>query len=164
MSLADSTLAPNGVPRIVKHKWSQDECRRWFDSLPTRPARANEPEDIYQRIHAGNTEYRVSGGDQSYWADGIERRTALNAKMVVKAEISPFIEGSGIGDYIRRKIERKLRDEFYRAGQVLHDAGNPLTSLRIITNDVRAVNYFERLMREYNVPGEAVVAAATDLG
>lgn len=94
---------------------------------------------------------------KNYMADGISETTVLEAKFVGNPDRSPFIEDSRFPDFLRRRTDAKIRGEFYRASQVLRDNDNPLTSFRVITNDPKAAPYFEKLMREYNIPGEVVV-------
>ena len=150
-------VAPNGVQKIVKREWTQEEYKNWFDNLPIKETPINGPEDIYEVIHTGPLNYKVSGGGADYWADGISSSIVLDAKFVINAERSLFIRDSKFPDFLRARAEGRLRDEFERIGKVLHDNGNPLTSLRVITSDARAVPFFEQLMREYDIPGEVVV-------
>jgi hypothetical protein len=163
---SEGSIAPNGVPRIVKREWSPDEYKAWFDSLPNQPAKTNTSADIYQIIHAGDTVYTISGGGVEFDADGIRDRTVLEVKFIGDPERSPYVEGSKFPDFIRYRDggpDAKTRGEFERMGKILRDNNNPLTSVRLITSDPRAVPYFERLMREYNVPGEIIVDTRTDI-
>ena len=159
----EGDVAANGVKKIVKREWSPEEYTAWLDSLKHKPTPTNAPEDIYEIIHTGDTNYLLQGNGAEYWADGIENRTVLDAKMVVTPGRSVFLEDSKAPDFIKQKVEAKLRNEFERASKILRDGNNPLTSMRIITNDPKAVPYFEKLMREFQIPGEVVVRTATDI-
>jgi RHS repeat-associated protein len=128
-------------------------------SLDTRPAVGSGNSQTYQTAHTGATEYRAVGGGEKVWADGFDRNAGqlLDAKFVEKPGRSPFIPGSDIPDFIRSKIAAKTADEFRRYAAVINDPSNPLTGLRVITNNSGAVPYFQGLMRQHGIPGSVVV-------
>ncbi len=74
-----------------------------------------------------------------------------------KPERSPFIPDSNIPPFIRDKIVGEVEDEFRRYAAVLHDSNTPAKGLEVIINDPRAVPFFERLLKKYNIPGSVVV-------
>src|SRR5262249_46076545 len=96
---------------------------------------------------------------EKVWADGIraEDQTLLDAKFIDKPGRSPFIEGSDCPDFIRDKILPQIDDEFRRYAAVISDSNTPVKALEVITNDARAVPYFEGLLEKYGIPGNVVV-------
>lgn len=84
-------------------------------------------------------------------------RSILDAKYVGNPGRSPFVPGGNVPDFIQEKIDAKMADEFARYAAVINDPGNPLTGLRVITNDQGAVPYFEDLMQQHGIPGSVVV-------
>lgn len=160
----ESDISPNGVAKISKREWTLAEYQTWFENLPTIRTPANTPADIYEHIHTGPLNYTVSGGGTKFNADGIAGQTVLEAKFVIDPERSLFIKDSKLPPFLRREMEAKgIRSEFERLNKILHDDNNPLTSVRIIANDQRAMPYLEELMREYGVPGEVVIESATEM-
>ncbi|WP_326652288.1 restriction endonuclease fold toxin-2 domain-containing protein [Streptomyces sp. NBC_01750] len=128
--------------------------------LKTRPANYGNPRQrAYQRRHAGDTEYQAEGGGEKVWADGFDSNTGelIDAKFVDKPDRSPFIKDSKAPDFIREKVDAEINDEFRRYAAVLKDKGTPVNKLRIVTNDPRAVQYFQDKLRQYGIPGQVVV-------
>ena len=62
-----------------------------------------------------------------------------------------------IPDPIRENMLDEVRNEFERISKILRDEGNPLESLKVITNNQDAKPFFEALMRQYRIPGQVVV-------
>ncbi|NUL04853.1 hypothetical protein HRW07_16790 [Streptomyces lunaelactis] len=128
--------------------------------LKTRPANYGNPRQrAYQRRHAGDTEYQAEGGGEKVWADGFDSDTGelIDAKFVDKPDKSPFIKDSKAPDFIREKVDAEINDEFRRYAAVLKDKGTPVNKMRIVTNDPRAVEYFQDKLRQYGIPGQVVV-------
>jgi predicted alpha/beta hydrolase len=143
---------------IVKRPWGDEEYARWFESLETRSTPRNTPQDLYEIRHTGDYNYRIEGGGEKFWADGIEEKTVvLEAKRILTPERSPFIQISRIDVRFREIIIAKVKDEFRRLGVIMRDEGNPLTSVRVIVSDAQAKPFFESLLRDLHVPGEVVV-------
>ncbi len=146
------------MDKIVKRQWTDDEYADWLASLETRNTPRNTPQDLYEIRHAGDKNYRLTGGGEKFWADGLEAKTVvLEAKKIVTPARSPFIPTSQLETELREMINAKVRDEFRRLALILRDAGNPLTSVRIIVSDAQARSFFESLLRNYQLPGEVVV-------
>lgn len=160
--MAKQDVAPNGVQKINKREWSETEYKQWFDNLPKSPAKTASDANIYQLIQVGDTEFTISGNGEKFDADGLADKTVLEAKFVGNPARSPYIEDSKLPPFLRKQIGGKTRDEFARLSRVLRD-NNPLTAVRVITSDEKAVPYFEKLMREYHVPGEVVVKKEKDI-
>jgi hypothetical protein len=156
-------IAPNGVKNITKREWTEGEYKQWFDNLPKESARTNTDADIYQIIHAGEKERVVSGSGVKFKADGIADKNILEAKFVGNSARSPYIENSKFPAFLREVTDKKTRSEFERMSKILQDGKNPLTKVRVITNDEKAVPYFQKLMREYNVPGEVILRKEKDI-
>ncbi len=142
---------------IVKRAWTHEEYEQWFAGLETKRTPTSTPQNLYEIEHAGELNYFIRGGGAEFWTDGISESTVLEAKLIVNASRSPYLEGSQAPDFVRRKALEDVRGELRRVSMILRDAGNPLTSMRVITNDMRAVPLFAWLLREYNIPGEVVV-------
>lgn len=151
-------MEKKSVGIIVKRTWGDEEYARWFESLETRSAPRNTPHDLYEIKHTGDNNYRIEGGGEKFWADGIEGKTVvLEAKRIVNPERSPFIPISRIDVRLREIIIVKVKDEFRRLGVIMRDEGNPLTSVRVIISDAQAKPFFESLLRDLQIPGEVVV-------
>lgn len=150
-------LAPNGVKGIIKREWTEAEYKQWFDSLPKKKTPANSEANLYEIEKTGAYNYKVSGGGVDFDVDGIKDKNVLEAKFVGNPSRSPYIEDSALPNFLRQSIDAKTRGEFERVSKILQAGDNPLTSFRVITNDQRSVSYFEKLLREYNVPGQVVV-------
>jgi RHS repeat-associated protein len=126
--------------------------------LPSRPAVGGGPSHAYQVQHAGPTEYQISGGGHSVWADSVaDDAFAIEAKFVGNAASSPYVPGSNIPPFIRSKILAGQEDEFARYGAAIADPTNPLVGLRVVTNSQDAGGYFGGLMNRLGVPGEVLV-------
>jgi hypothetical protein len=72
-------------------------------------------------------------------------------------ERSPFIPGSKCGETARTRILDALMNEFARYAAVIKDPDTPVMGLEVIVSDVRAVPFFEALLRKFDIPGEVVV-------
>jgi hypothetical protein len=107
--------------------------------------------------NAGPTEYRVTGGGEIIWADGIDGSTLVDAKFV-GSDQSPYVPGSGVPGFIQDKIDAQQESEMRRYSAVINDSDSGFTDLRIVTNLEGAVSYFEGMMNTFGVPGEVVVA------
>jgi hypothetical protein len=142
---------------VVKRQWTAEEYAAWFASLVVRRTPAATRRGRFEVKHAGGVNYLLLGGGRQFWADGIEAQTVLEAKLIVKPEQSPFIFGSRCPDFVRESAEGQVRDEFERIKEILLDDRNPLTSVRIITNEERAIPFFTGLLEEYNLRGAVVV-------
>lgn len=133
----------------------------WLNQLERRSVNATKPafRAEYQISQCGNTELRVVGNGERIWADGINRSEKLiqDAKYVEDANKSPFVRDSNVPDFIREKINADIEDEFYRYSQVIKDKNTPVKGLEVITNERRAVPYFEELMKKYNIPGKVII-------
>ncbi|MFI6104509.1 restriction endonuclease fold toxin-2 domain-containing protein [Streptomyces sp. NPDC051310] len=128
--------------------------------LKTRGANYGNPNQrAYQRRHAGDTEYQVEGGGEKVWADGFDSNTGdlIDAKFVDNPDRSPFIKDSKAPDFIRQKVDDEIDDEFRRYAAVIKDKNTPVSTLRIVTNDPRAVQYFQEKLRKYGIPGQVDV-------
>ena len=135
------------------------ESQQYFDELPRKETPNRTAADAYEREHTGNYNYTLSGSGENIVADGyrVNDAGALEAKHVGNPARSPFIEDSSIHEPVRETIRAEQDDEFRRYGQVVDDPSNPVRHVEVITNDPRAVPYFERLMAKYDVPGQVII-------
>lgn len=67
---------------------------------------------------------------------------------------SPFIN---LENRIQEGIRNQVRDEFARYAAAIRDPASPAIALEVITNESRAVPFFESLLRELGIPGNVVV-------
>ena len=141
------------------------DCSEFVRNLDVRqPASgANPAARQYQIDKVGDIEYHIGGAGDEIWADGIRINannntiTAMDAKFVGTPNNSPFIPGSGCPDFIRQKVRDQLDGEFLRYKAAIDDAANPISELEIITNDARAVTYFQSLMNNHNIVGRVLL-------
>ncbi len=105
----------------------------------------------------GPYNYRVEGGDTSIDIDGYDGTTMLDAKFVEKPDISPYVEDSSVPEFLRAKIRKEQNNEVKRYNAVIDDPDVPFNSLDIITNEPKAVPYFQSLMDQNKVPGSVKV-------
>lgn len=156
-------FAQNGVRQIIKREWTEAEFEAWFASLKTMETPTNTSADIYEIIHTGDKNFQIVAGNAIFWADGIENKTILEAKFVGKPERSPYIENSDYPEFLRIDAIDKLHGAFVRIIEILLSPDNPLTLLRIITNNSEAISFFEKLTREHRIPCKIVIKTETDI-
>lgn len=142
---------------IDQNDWPPARYDEWFASLTTRPTPKSKRSGRFEIKYTGENNYLLAGGGQQFWADGIEACTVLEVKLALGFGRSPFVQASGIPDIVRDKIVAKVRDEFRRIGVIIADEGNPLTRVRVITNEPRAIPFFTALMEEFGLVGEVIV-------
>jgi hypothetical protein len=141
-------------------KETKAKLARWLGGLKKRGANYGKPNArAYQVKHCGPEETLLHGNGHEVWADGVDeaRGVAVDAKHIEDASKSPFVETSNVPPFIREKIDREIRDEMYRYGEVIKDGGNDLQALEIVTNEQAAVPYFEKLIDEFGINGGVVV-------
>lgn len=142
----------------ISKNWTPAQYAEWFSKLETKKTPTNTAPHLYEIKHTGGINYLIKGGGVEFWADGIRDASVIETKMIVNPPRSPYIAGSKTPDFIREKAVADVRGEFDRVAKIVRDDGNPLTSMRVITNDAKAVPFFESLLREYNIPGGVIVA------
>jgi hypothetical protein len=142
---------------IAKKEWTKESYDEWFASLKIKDTPKSSREDRFEIKYTGEKNFRLIGSSRMFWADGIVEQTILETKLVLNAERSPFVSPSKIPDFVRESIDAKTRSEFDRIALILRDDNNPLTFLRVIVNDDKAIPYFESLLLEFEIPGEVVV-------
>jgi len=131
----------------------------WASQFERRGTPSHSPNYQYQIKFAGTQEILVQGGGEKIWADGIRVKDGflLECKFIIKADRSPFIEGSQIPDFIREKIVNRVADEFFRYAAVINDPNTPINALEVIINESSAAPFFQKLLRRYRIPGRVVV-------
>jgi hypothetical protein len=151
--------AGHGALRPQPHRRWDDASHPDLQGVPSKPTPNRTAADRYEIEQTGPRNYRFDGGGEHVWADGYRGadRAVLDAKHVGKPDSSPFVPDSGIPPPIRDKILTKVEDEFRRYGAVINDPGSTPRSLEVVTNDPRAVPYFESLLEKYGIPGHVVV-------
>src|SRR5262249_10229487 len=136
--------------------WTADKYGQWFSELESRPAPVTR-EGQFQRRYAGQTERRIEGSGERFWADGVEGDTIVETKLVKDPLSSPFIPGSTIPQVIRTKILAEVENEFRRMAEIIKDGSNPLRRVEVITNDAGAAAYFEGLLAKFKILGRVDV-------
>lgn len=131
----------------------------WIAQAPKQLVRESSQALKFQIKHAGPEEVLVSGGGQRVWADGVNpgKATLREVKFIESPDKSPYVPGSLCNAEIRALIKEQTLDQFQRYAAVLRDEATPAVALEVITNEARAVPFFEALMREAGVLGEVVV-------
>ena len=105
----------------------------------------------------GPYNYRVLGGDTAVDIDGYDGSTMLDAKFVEKPERSPYVDDSRMPEFLRTKIMKEQEHELQRYNALIKDPKVPFDRLNILTNEQRAVPYFQSLMDQLQVPGSVMV-------
>ena len=112
---------------------------------------------LFEVEQTGPLNYRVTGGGTAIDIDGYNGTTMLDAKYVGDPTISPYVDDSTIPPFLRAKISAQQQYEFERYQAVINDPAVPFDSLNILTNEPSATSYFQRLMDQYQIPGEVKV-------
>ncbi|WNG34988.1 hypothetical protein F0U61_16025 [Archangium violaceum] len=131
----------------------------WVAEAPKRAVRQDKAELRFQSSQAGEQEVLLRGGGEQVWADGVRHSDAhlLEVKFVENPGSSPFVHGSSCGEGIRLAIRGKELAQFRRYAAILKDPDTPAVGLEVITNDARAVPFFESILQELSIPGRVVV-------
>jgi hypothetical protein len=131
----------------------------WLDSLPTKATPTEGAPNLYEIEKTGPNNFLMRGGGEQIWADGYSVGDAniLEAKYVGTPDRSPFIPDSNAPPFLRAKVVADVEDEIRRYSAVIGDSSNPARALRVITNDERAVPFFEKLLQKYGVQGKVIV-------
>jgi len=131
----------------------------WARRAPKQPVKENSKALRFQTKHAGPDELLVSGGGEQVWADGASLANARlrEVKHVDSPDKSPYVPGSSCDEEIRALIRGQLFDQFRRYAAVIRDEATPAVGLEVITNEARAVPFFELLMREVGLVGDVIV-------
>lgn len=130
----------------------------WIEKAPTRAPQVPDAEHAkFQVKYAGPEErlVRASSGEE-VWADGGRAADCrlLEAKYVGDPSKSPFVSAS---NPVHERIRNLVREQFQRYAAIIRDLRSPAVSLEVITNDSRAVPFFEALLKDLGIPGEVVV-------
>ncbi len=112
---------------------------------------------LFEVEQTGALNYRVVGGGTAVDIDGYAGTTIQEAKYVGNVANSPYIEGSNIPDFLRAKILTEQQSEFARLGAVISDPAVPFTNLNVLTNESKAVPYFQNLLTANQIPGKVIV-------
>ncbi|PJI86785.1 Hint domain-containing protein, partial [Luteimicrobium subarcticum] len=114
----------------------------------TKASRAYE----YQRAHTGMFEFKVTGGGESVWADGIDGTTLVDAKYIETPSSSPYTGTAP--DF----VNASTIDEMRRYGAVIADDATSFESLRIVTNHPAGVEYFRGMLDDLGIPATVVLS------
>jgi hypothetical protein len=134
-------------------------ARDWRDGLATKPTPSSTAAGRYEIEHTGPLNYEMRAGDVKIDADGFRTidATALDTKHVGSESRSPYVPGSDTPDFVRQKILGQFEYELQRYRAVIDSPDTPVRGLEIITNDPRAVPYFEEMLDKHGITGRVVV-------
>jgi len=130
----------------------------WVKQAPARPAQRPDTEPTrFQVKYAGPVErlLQATSGER-VWADGVREADCriLEAKLVTKPETSPYVRAwKEVHEWMRADV----RNEFIRYAAIIRDPASPAVALEVITNEARAVPFFESVLKELGIPGQVVV-------
>lgn len=133
------------------------QVQAWLDDARSFPTPGNSAADLYEIKHTGPLNFEVLGGGEKALIDGAAGTDVLEAKFVANPNSSPYVPGSDIDPKFRPVLEAKTDNQFRRLAAIVTDPTTPVGALEVITNDERAVPYFESLMLKYHIPGRVVV-------
>jgi len=105
----------------------------------------------------GPYNYRVPAGNTTIDIDGYNGTTMLDAKFVEKPANSPYVENSNLPSFLRDKNIKEQQWEFERYKAAIDDPVVPFNRPNVLTNEPKAVPYFQSLMDQFKVPGTVKV-------
>ena len=134
----------------------------WAQGFPQRPAvNPGTNAHQFQVRECGATETQVAGGGERVWADGLIPDEALlrDAKLTENLRSSPFIDANPhqIPAPVLRTIRAKIDDELSRYARVIADPDTPVIGLEIVTSTPLSVPFWQRMLRQFGIPGRVVV-------
>jgi hypothetical protein len=134
-------------------------ARDWMDTLPTKQTPTSTAAGRYEVAQTGPSNYEMRAGIVKIDADGFRTidAAALDAKHVGSGTRSPYVPGSDLPDFVRQKILGQFENELQRYRAVIESGDTPVRGLEIITNDPRAVPYFEEMLDKHEIVGRVVV-------
>jgi hypothetical protein len=134
-------------------------ARDWRDTLPTKPTPSSTAAGRYEIEQTGPLNFEMRAGDVKIDADGFRTidASALDAKHVGSGTRSPYVPGSDLPDFVRQKILGQFENELQRYRAVIDSPSTPVRGLEIVTNDPRAVPYFEEMLDKHGITGRVVV-------
>jgi len=137
----------------------QQAARDWQDGLARKPTPTGRPSGQYEVDQTGPWNYTMGEGANKIDADGFRASdgSALEAKHVGSKDRSPYVPDSDAPDFMKQKALRDVEHEVERYGGVIKDPNTPVRGLEVITNDPRAVPYFEEILSKYDLPSRVVV-------
>ncbi|MDX2306258.1 MAG: hypothetical protein NW226_25845 [Microscillaceae bacterium] len=147
-----------GAGRKKKKKdFTKKEYDEWFNNLKKENTPSSTPQGVFEIKHTGGVNYEVYGGGTKFWVDGIRNDVILETKYVKNPDKSPFISETSIPDFIREKVIKEVEDEFSRMSRIINDPNNPLKSVEVIINELKAKDFFEKILKKYNIPGKVTI-------
>jgi len=130
----------------------------YIAGLTTIKTPTNTAANLFEIEQTGPLNYRIVGGGTTIDTDGYLDTALQDAKYVGNASSSPYVDGSAAPPFLRSLILADQQSEFERYGAVIRDPSVPFDSLNVLTNEPAAVPYFQRLLSQYQIPGQVLVA------
>jgi len=112
---------------------------------------------LFEVEQTGPYNYRVPAGNTTIDIDGYQGPTMLDAKFVGKPSASPYVTDSNVPSFLRDKILKEQQSEFLRYKAAIDDPAVPFNRLNVLTNEPKALPYFQSLMDQYKIPGTVKV-------
>ncbi|MHB8311533.1 MAG: hypothetical protein ACYDCY_14370, partial [Metallibacterium sp.] len=150
--VANGSAADNIVPSTTA-----PSVEDYVAGLYAKPTPTSTNAGLFEVEQTGPLNYRVTGGGTAIDADGYQDTMLLDAKYVGNPANSPYVDGSNVPQFLQDKIDLQQQYEFQRYQAVIADPSVPFNSLNVLTNEPAAVPYFQRLMNQYQIPGEVQV-------
>ena len=111
----------------------------------------------WEIANTGRYNYTVTGGGTKLDVDGIIGTTIQEAKFISNPGSSPFIRGSKVPDFLRRKIVGQVDDEFARMSRIIADPSNPLRDVEVIINNPAAERFFLDMLVKHGLNGRVII-------
>jgi len=133
------------------------EIDAYVSGLPRINTPTTKASGQFEVEQTGPYNYTVPAGDDTIDIDGYDGSTILDAKFVQKPNVSPYVNGSDAPDFVRQIVLEEQQSEFQRFSMAINDPTVPFDSLNILTNEPKAVPYFQSLIDQYQIPGSVTV-------
>ena len=146
-----------GESGVLVHN-NSPSCQQYIQTLQTQAASSGSSVDAtFQRDECGRTEYKIEGGGESIWADGIEENgcVVLDCKAVRDPNNSPQL-GTAT-QFFENMYRQDQMAELRRYEAVISDNCNPLTKLRIVVNNQDAQPFWRSLLQNLSIQWDIVV-------
>ena len=136
-----------------------EEVDAYVSGLPRTLTPTSKASGLFEVEQTGPYNYTVPARDDTIDIDGYRGTTIQDAKFVEKPDVSPYINGSNVPDFLRRFALEDQQWEFERFARVINDRAVPSISPEVLTNDSRAVPYFQNLIIRCEIPDTVTVVS-----
>ncbi|MEM8677642.1 MAG: hypothetical protein AAGF83_27850 [Cyanobacteria bacterium P01_G01_bin.67] len=137
------------------------EVDDFISTIAPRRTPTNSSANLFEIEQTGLLNYRILTGQindqgraETFDIDGFRGRTILDTKYIGNPTRSPYINNSQAPQFLKDNVLRQERDQFRRTADIINNPSIPFTQLEVLVNDAQAVEYFESLLEEFNIPGQ----------